>query len=534
MSSVSVTTRRMAEAALSGSRGNSGIIFAQFVQGLSEGVGDRHALDAKDFAHAMRKGCERAYQALNKPVEGTILTVMRAWTHALHALHEKTSDFVELLADSIQAAKTALRDTPKKLKVLEEAGVVDAGAEGFVHFLEGVVRFLRHGENPALSEGDVPIVEDEGVHVTVRDEDLAYRYCTEVLLEGASLDLSSIERTASRFGDSLIVAGSSERAKLHIHTNEPAELFAAVRTFGNFVQPKVDDMQRQYEAQFKRRSSIALVTDTACDLPEEVMDRYQIHLVPLALDFGGSHYLDKVTLKPDWFYTMLAEGKDIPKTSQPSVKAFERVYEYLLAHYDAVVSMHLSKALSGTWNAAKLATERFAGRKIAVIDSKHLSITLGQLVLRVAEEISEGKPFETVVRFAESLPRKARILVSVRTLKYMVRGGRVSPLKGMLAKVLNLKPIVSLDENGASTLYGKAFSWRANIAKILRMIEVHHRVTPIRSFAIGHAHASKDAEKLAEQVEAIVGKIADCVLPISPALGSHAGLGTVGVSFLLE
>ena len=533
-SSIPEVSKDMAEAALVGSRGNSGIIFAQFLHGLSDAVGDRKVLNVGEFVHAVRQAVEHAYKAISKPVEGTILTVMRAWANRLHALHEKTDDFKDLLNHSIAAAKKSLHETPLKLKVLREAGVVDAGAQGFVHFLEGIASFLRHGRKPELDADAVAELEMEDAYAEAIDQEMRFRYCTEGLLKGESIDTEEVRSIASEFGDSLIVAGSKQRAKIHIHTDRPADLFFRLRHLGDIVHQKVDDMHRIRDVHFHRKSSIALVTDSTCDLPQAMMDAYQIHMVLTTITVGNSQFIDKLTLTPHQFYSLLDESEEVPKTSQPSVKAFENLYAYLTSRYDSVISMHLSKALSGTYEAAKSAAAKFSGKKISVINSRHLSSSLGLMVLRVAQEISGQKSHEDIVGFAESLPDKAKLFVCVKTLKYLVRGGRVSPMKGGLAKLLHVKPIISLNKEGASTFIAKAFNSEGVIKKILRMIREYHKQTPVGSFAVGHANAEGDAVMLGERVQKILGKAPSFIIDVSPVIGSHAGTGALSVSFLSE
>ena len=530
---VSDVSQGMAQAAISGSRGNSGIIFAQFVHGLNEAVKGKKALNPKEFAHAVRNGVEHAYKALSRPVEGTILTVMKAWASAVHKFHDKAGDFVELMHHGLDAAKVALHETPKKLKVLKKAGVVDAGAEGFVHFLEGVTRFLRHGKKPDLSKEIVPVFDVEEDFKATGGE-LEYRYCTEALLRCDTNDKDTIRSKLESFGDSLIVAGDEHTLKLHVHTNTPQDVFFSLRDTGQFIEQKVDDMKRQYEIQYNRKGTIALVTDSTCDLPDELLDKYQIHMVPVNLHFGDVTYLDRVALTQEQFYGMLDDAEEYPKTSQPSVEAFEKTYQHLAKYYDSIVSIHLADKLSGTMNAARLAAEKHPEWRISVIDSRVLSGALGLMLLRVAKEIEKGRPHEDVVRFAESLPDKAGVLVSVKTLEYMVRGGRVSPLKGIVAKMLNLKPIISLEKTGATTILAKAVSEKSCLNKILGMIEKKSREKPVHSFAVVHAHVAKEADKLQERVEQILGKKASFNVNIAPVIGVHAGIGAMAVTYLME
>ena len=194
--------------------------------------------------------------------------------------------------------------------------------------------------------------------------------------------------------------------------------------------------------------------------------------------------------------------------------------------------MHLSSALSGTWNAAKLAAESVDKERIAVIDSKNLSTALGLMVHRIAKRIEEGATFDQIQRYAKSLPGHAGMLVSVKTLKYMVMGGRISPLKGFIAKVLNLKPIISLNEEGAATRQGKAFSTKTNVNKIMRIVETKHAEKPIDTYAIGHARAYSEAVEWEERLKDIIGKSPSFTLDIAPVIGAHAGVGALSVTYI--
>jgi len=530
--SFSKVSSRMADAALLGSRGNSGIIFAQFIQGLNDGAKDKNELNQKDFSSAINRGVEFAYKSVTNPVEGTILTVMKSWADAIHKLHEKTHDFVELINHSIETAKASLKETTKKLKVLEEAGVVDAGAQGFVHFIEGFSSFLKTGKKMEEMETIQIDLEESNSHKFDNYKKLQFRFCTEGMVKTDKLSSDQLRKFLSDFGDSLIVAGSKTAAKFHVHTNTPSEIFYRLMDYGTIVQSKVDDMQRQNEIQFNRNSSIALVVDSACDLPAELLDKYQIHLVPINFLYGESNLLDKTTITPHQFYSLLKSHKLSAKTSQPSVKAFENLYSLLFEHYESIISIHLSQNLSGTWNSAKLAAKKFPDKKIAVVDTKNISTSFGLIVQHVAEEIENKKSFDEVVAMAEKISSKAKILVSVKTLKYMVRSGRVSPLKGMFANILNLKPVVSLDENGASILSGKSFGANANTKKITEMVIEKIKSHPLTRYAIGHANNADEAKAIEEKIRAATGESAKFLLDIAPVIGLHAGIGALSISYL--
>ncbi|HDQ43995.1 MAG TPA: DegV family protein, partial [bacterium] len=340
--------------------------------------------------------------------------------------------------------------------------MVDAGAQGFIHFLEGMLHFIQ-GDGPADTAVPSPVIEDSPREIP--DQEVTNRYCTELFLKGRDMDPVKIRQMLEPLGDSVLVGGNTEKIHVHLHTQDPAEAAERLRPFGTITRQKIDDMKRQYEARYQRRARIALVTDSSCDLPEEILDEYQIHLIPLNLAFGENVYLDKLSIRSRRFYELLDEEPVFPTTSQPSVKQIEILYRDLAASYDSIISVHLSDALSGTCNTARQAAARVSEAKISVIDSKTLSTSLGLIVLNAAREIMNGSPHDEVVRKIGTWTQKVKILVSVRTLKYMVRGGRVSPLKGKIAGWLNLKPIVSLDAEGRSALTGKAFSTRSNLQK---------------------------------------------------------------------
>lgn len=540
--SAGLTMRSMAEQALLGARGNSGIIFAQFLYGMSESLSDEEEVTPSAFKNAAVTAAQKAYGAMSTPVEGTMLTVMKAWADSLRSVTHRVADFGHLFSDSLKAALESLKRTPEKLKVLKEAQVVDAGAKGFVHFIQGIVNFMKTGQS-AVIDAPVPQIDTDEFHDDVlREEELTFRYCTEAIIKtghwirfknvfkGSVCD--RVRNSLNDLGDSLIVAGGEEQFRIHIHSDRPSEVMQRLREFGIIQNQKSDDMLRQYETRFARKYPIALVTDSVCDLPREIMDRYQIHMVPLNVIMEDTEYLDKITMTPHEFYNVLDDVSEYPTTSQPPVSQFENLYEFLSKYYESVISIHLSSKLSGTYNAAASAAEKFPG--VTVIDSKTLSGSLGLVVLKAAQAIDDGLEAEEITRKTREWSGNASIFVSVQTLKYMVRGGRVSALKGKLAKVMNLKPIVSIDKTGKSDLHGKAFSTRANRRKILGMVRKEQRNGPVTSYAVVHAHAQNEADVFVKDLERLLGKDPEYVMDISPVVGLNAGKGAVAVVTLKE
>jgi hypothetical protein len=531
--SLKTTLRSIADAALSGARGNSGLIFAQFLYSLSTEIENEHHLTVRAFAESVRRAAHSAYRAILHPVEGTMLTVMREWAEAVHQKAAKTADFVELLHDSLQVAKQSLLDTPKRLSVLAKAGVVDAGAKGFVDFIEGVWHFTRDGELREVTQASVTSPElPQNVH-TFKGE-ITYRYCTEALLQGKNMDLEKVRSIMESSGDSAIVAGSEEKFRFHVHTNAPAGLFYELREVGSTIQIKVDDMRRQYEASYNRRSSVAMVTDSACDLPAEFIDEHQIHVIPFNLSFGTDQYLDKLTITPDQFYTLLKTRREHPQSSQAPVALMQDLFSFLSTFYDSILVFNLSSGLSGAWNFSRQAAEKVAEKKISVIDTKTLSVAEGLIVMRAAEALSCGASYDEIVRLSEEWIAKTRILVDIATLKYLVRGGRISPMKGLIARLLNLKPIITIDENGKGLPFGKSFGRRGNMKKILRMIGQMAAEKKVWRYAIVHAQNLPRAQAYAQKLEESLGRPPAYIMDVSPVVGVHNGIGVVGVALMFE
>jgi len=538
--SASVTMGSMADAALEGGRGNSGVILAQFLAGFREAISDSASVSLERFVRAIEQAYQSSYRAITLPREGTILSVIRDWAAALRREHERSESFKELFSAASPALRESLAATTGQLDVLKAAGVVDAGASGFVAFIDGIHDYLEAGAPleglAADSQGRLEIAETEA-ELPAGEGRPERRYCAEFLLaaaEGRPLDLDGLRSLLSALGDSVVVAGGPGKARAHVHTDDPAQAMEELSLRGWVLEQKADDMRRQYEDAHDRAARTAIVTDSACDLPPGLLDAHRVHVAPLYLRFGEREYLDRLTLDPGRFYDLADAAPVFPSSSQPSEAQLARLYRTLLSHYDSVVAIHVSGKLSGTLEASRRAARAVDPARIHVADSRHVSGSLGLIVLRAAEHLEAGGDAASLLALLPEWSRKARNLVSVRSLRYMVRGGRVSPLGGVLAKLLNLKPIVSTDESGASKLYGAAFSVRANLGRIVRMTLERHASEPLRQYAVVHAHAEAEAKALAARLERELGFPPLHVSEISAVVGMNAGRGALSVVSMAE
>ena len=476
-----------------------------------------------------------ALKAIVAPVEGTMITVIRDWAEAIYGKRTETEDFEELIAVSLEEAKRSLAGTTARLEALSRAGVVDAGAKGFVDFLEGIHGYIKKGRLRRAAAAPIEAAidwEPEGIRALDEHRPLDQRYCTEALLSGTDLDADAIRAVVRRFGKSAVVAGSEEKVRIHVHTNTPAELFAELRGRGDVVQIKVDDIRRQYEAAHHPKSRIAIVTDSSCDLPPEVLDERQIHLIPLILTIGGHPYLDKVTVSPGRFFDLLESPDANPTTAVPPRQSVHNTLAYLAAHYESLIVITMSEKLTGVYSLCRTVAADIPGKTISVLNSRGLSATQGLLVARASEAALAGVPHAEIVESVERWSRKLRFFVDVPSVASLVRSGRVSPMKGLVAKLLNIKPLIAIDGEGKAAEAGKSFSRRGTMAKILRKVGRLTREETVWNYTIVHARNRVLAEAYAEKLTAIIGKPPAYILDVSPVVGVHVGLGAVGVALL--
>jgi len=530
------TIGNIAEAALIGARGNSGVIFAQFLHGLNKETQNKQFITFHEFAKSVKASIPYIYEAMDNPVEGTMLTVINDWSNFIWSKKDTLHDFKQLIIESVEVLEKSLAETTSKLKVLSQHGFVDAGAKGFVVFINGVVDFIKNRDLRSL-------VQQKGESISLIhtedsiDEHITFRYCTEALIKELQMSTVSLKQLLSEHGGSVVVAGSENICRMHVHTNHPAELFYKLTNEGTITFQKVDDMLRQQEVATKRKWNIALVTDSTCDLDQELIDFYQIHVVPINLNFGDNFYLDKITIQPEQFYDLLASSREFPTTSQINERAFTNVYSHLASHYDAIISIHLTSQFSGTYansvKAGKRIQDEF-NKPVFIFDSKSLSGALGLLVLKAAQQIEAGLTPESIVESLKTDISKAKIFVSVKDLKYMIKGGRVSKPAGFIAKTFGVNPVISMNQEGKSHLFGKTFRQRASLKKIFRHIKRLSNEKSVWNYIILHAHNPEGARKAEVKLFEITGKKPVSMVNISPVIGMHAGNGAIAVALLFN
>lgn len=520
---------RIADAALDGARGNSGAIMAQYLHGFSEAIAGRRLLTADGFARASQAGAAAAWKAMSSPVPGTLPTVLEDFSSELaERVAKGVDDIRALVRFGLERARRSLAATPELLPVLKQAGVVDAGAQGFVDLLEGINAYIELGRVDRLPEGFAESMPAGTGELTVGE----HRYCTECVIEGNALDRDAImQRLTALDASSLVVAGGGRRVRVHIHVNQPAEVFLACEAFGAIVQQKADDMQRQHGL-LNQPGGVGIAVDSGADIPPSEIERLAIHVVPVRLSFGDREYLDRVSLSAPEFYALLENASEAPLTSQPPPQDFTRVYTLLTSHGYDVISVGLSQKLSGTTAAALQAAARQPPGRVRVFDSFSASAGQGLLAMIAAEAAKLGMTAGEVEALLLEMRPRTRVVAVADDLAWAVRGGRVPGWVKWLTGFLHINPVLTASRDGRLTLGGFHAGRGARPEALARSALRRMDAERMYRVLIAHANHAEGAAELRRLILQQHGRVHSChVTDAGPALGVHLGPGGLIVGF---
>jgi hypothetical protein len=527
------TLTQVADAALDGARGNSGAILAQFFLGLGDRLGHLGYVGPDEFAEGVRGGADYARDSLSEPREGTILTVLTDFAHEVNAVQrEGVRDFAALLRRGVSAARLSLERTTFQLEALRKANVVDAGAQGFVELIEGMTDYIASGSqvDPAIVVPE--LAESEAAEVTAgQEEDLAHRYCTECVVIAERVDRRHLREELSALGSSLVVAGLHNKVRVHIHVNDPAEVFRVAARFGTVSGEKADDMQRQQHSAHAAGRKVAVVTDSAADLPDDELDRLDISMIPLRVQFGDRSYLDKVGMTASEFFAEIARNPVHPKTSQPPPGDFRRQFEFLATHFESVVSVSLSRRVSGTCGTAESAAARVSTHgKVTVIDSLNASLGQGLVAMYAAECAQAGYEAARVIEATHAIVPKTHTFGLVGSLEYAVRGGRVPRWVKNAADRLRVMPVLHATRDGRVTAGGVLFGRERLKEKFARFVRRRMRSDVPYRLLVGHANCEADGQWLLDALTAD-NVVYRRLIPCGTAFGVHGGPGLLVAAF---
>jgi DegV family protein with EDD domain len=508
----------IADSALDGARGNSGAILAQFFVGFADGIKDVKKINTDEFSQAISHAKNYSYDALTKPREGTILSVIRSWSESLESSSKKSNDFLTILSSGLINAQKALEKTPQQLEVLAKAGVLDAGAQGFVDMLSGIQEFVELG---SITETDLTIIESfEKEVITTTNE--KYQYCTECIILGENIPRRLLKERLMDLGDSIVLAGTKIKAKVHIHSDEPHKVFTLCKEYGSIQGEKTDDMIKQQADAHSSHSSTAIIVDSGCDLPEEIIDTMNIHVIPVRLNFGNTHYVDKVSLTSDEFWKELKTNPNHPQTSQPSPGDFRRQYQFLSSHYESAISIHLPEALSGTYQSAITAAKSLSTFSVNILDSFSGTIGTGLIAMRTAEAIAKGKNINEVKIIAKQAIENTQLYVGLDNLDNIVKGGRISPTVQKIANFFKINPYLAFKKDGLKPV-GISFGNNDKANKFRKFVE--NKIPKNKKVRIGISHAQMNIF-VENWIKSLINRFGEnnvITTDIGPALGVHTG-----------
>jgi len=520
----------ISESALYGARGNSGVIFAQFCNGLRFASEGKAQVTIKEFAEMVSKSVKYIYDSISNPVEGTMLTVIKDWANSLIDIVKKNVTTIKRVFESaFQYAKKSLELTKEKLQILKKHNVVDSGAMGFVLFLKGINSYYN---KEAIEEVDYE--EIEITHTDTHDEFVEFRYCTEGLVQAnKSFNETELRNMLEKYGDSLIIAKGLNIFRIHIHTNNPEIVFEELRNYGKIITQKVDNMKLDIALTNSKRTRVIL-TDSIADIPKEILHKENIVQIPINLTVDGIDYFDKLSINNKILFDLIAKTSEYPTTSMPSVKYVENMYKRLLETFDELIVIAVSSNLSGTYRIFTEAANKFneEDKKIHIVDSLSNSVSQGLLVKKASDLLNDNLSTDKIIEELEEAKKKTKVFVCLNTIKYATMSGRVPKVVGKIGEFIGMRPIMSLNEEGKGIGFGFAFSKNGITKKIKKLIKKEMDSDGIESFGLVHCMNDSLLNEYKEIFTEMIGKEPEYVTEVSSATAIHSGIGTVAIGYI--
>ena len=274
-------------------------------------------------------------------------------------------------------------------------------------------------------------------------------------------------------------------------------------------------------------SKIALITDSTSDVDKEMIEKYDLKVLPLRIIYKEREYIDRVTITPKEVYDNFAQ--EIPSTSLPSMKDMEDLYLKLEEEgYTHVIAVVISANLSGTYNTLRLVSESHPSIESCIFDSKSLTIGEAAIVEECGEMIKAHKSYEEIVEALPEIQSRITVYYAVDTLKYLIKGGRIGKVSGTIGEILNIKPIISITKEGVYYTYAKAKGKKKAISKLVDIAREALEVTPCKIWVM-HGGAYEEVKKFSESIAALPNITRLSFGEISPVAGVHTGPGLLGI-----
>lgn len=275
-----------------------------------------------------------------------------------------------------------------------------------------------------------------------------------------------------------------------------------------------------------------IVSDSAMDLAEEQLKDLDITIAPLCFTLDGKTYTSGVDIQPSEFYELISSTESFPTTSQPSSGEFADLYRELAKDGEEILSVHISSGLSGTLNSAQAGAAMVPEAKVTFFDSHTLSCPLGWQVQAAALAAKAGWSMDKIVSKLSEISAKTEAMFTVATMKYLIHGGRISHLKGLVASVMNIKPIIGVEKiKGIYVTYGQDFTLKRSIQKMAdKVLNWHKEGSKLRVQPL-HGKNPDGAAVMVEELKKHFEVVLEPLTSIAPVLGAHTGPGLVGLAF---
>lgn len=278
---------------------------------------------------------------------------------------------------------------------------------------------------------------------------------------------------------------------------------------------------------------VVVVTDSSAFLPEELIRELEIRVIPLWLMWDGQSYRDGIDIQPAEFYERLEKSKNLPTSSQPSIKEFNDFFKNAGEGAESIVSVLVSSQISGTISSARAAAAELPDLNIEIVDSYSSAMGLGLCVLAAGRAAAEGKPAEEVAKTAREMSEKVHTLFVVDSLDYLFKGGRISGGKHLLGTAFNIKPVLQFHE-GKIKPHSQARTKRKALARLLDIVQERLEGKPMKEAAIMDVNAPQEGDAVAEMVKERFKPSLLQRSGVCPVVGTHVGPGTVGIAFYAD
>ncbi len=275
-------------------------------------------------------------------------------------------------------------------------------------------------------------------------------------------------------------------------------------------------------------TNVRVLTDSLADIPPAILEELEIATVPCVVRFGDAEFRDRVDLFPNEFYQKLVASPTLPTTAQPAIGVFEEIYRRLAEQTDQIIAIHTIASLSGIFNASRIAAENIPNARIELVDSKHVSMSLGWLVILAARAARDGQSLDEIKTLVEDARARVHIIAMLDSLEYAQRGGRLGKGAALVGTLLHVKPLLSAVNGEIVPVENVRTQKRA----LERLVEIVLGSGPIQELAVIHAQAPQHAKTLRQMLTSTFPAEQIVMSETGPVLGTHTGPGAVGIAWV--